>query len=49
MVEQWNSAVEQWTSDCGTVLVEQYNSDGGTVCWNRETVMVEQCGETVEE
>ena len=51
MVEQcwWNSVVEQW------------NSDGGTVWWNNETVMVEQCwwnsetvivelfGETVEQ
>ena len=34
----WNSVVEQWNSDGGTVeecwwnsVVEQWNSDGGTV------------------
>ena len=32
MVEEWNSVVEQW------------NSDGGTVWWNTGTVIVEQCG-----
>ena len=30
LVEQWNSVVEQW------------NSDGGTVWWNSGTVLVEQ-------
>ena len=32
-VEQswWNSEVEQWNSDGGTVIVEQWNSNGGTV------------------
>ena len=32
-VEQswWNSVVEQWNSDGGTVIVEQWNSNGGTV------------------
>ena len=56
MVEQcwWNSVVEQWNSDGGTVLVEQCwwnrvvercDSEGGTVCWNCNSgiVMVEQC------
>ena len=57
MVEQWNSncgTVEQWNSDGGTVeqswwniVVEQWNI-GGTVWWNSRTVMVEQCGGTVE-
>ena len=41
MVEEWNSVVEQWNSDGGTVW---WNS--GTVCatvlWNSGTVMVEQ-------
>ena len=39
IVEQWNSVVEEWNSDGGTVLVEQC---GGTV-------MVEQCAGTVEQ
>ena len=29
-------------------MVEQENSHGGTVRWNSKTVMVEQCGGTVE-
>ena len=29
-------------------MVEKWNSDGGTVWWNSGTVMVEQCGGTVE-
>ena len=29
--------------------MEQWNSDGGTVWWNSGTVMVEQCGGTVEQ
>ena len=33
----WNSVVEQW------------NSDGGTVWWNSGTVIVEQCGGTAEQ
>ena len=34
----------------GTGMVEQgwWNSDGGIVLWNSGTVMVEQCGGTVE-
>ena len=44
-VEQswWNSVVEKLNS-----VVEQWNSHGGTVWWNSTTVMVEQCGVTVE-
>ena len=54
-MEQWNSdggtvwwnsgKVEQpwWNSE-----VEKWNSHGGTVWWNSKTVMVEQCGGTVE-
>ena len=34
--------MEQWTSDCGTALVEKG-------WWNSETVIVEQCGGTVEQ
>ena len=39
----WNSVVEQWNSDGGTVIVKQcggkveqcgWNSDGGTLRWN---------------
>ena len=30
-------------------MVEQWNSDSGTVLWNIETVIVEQCGGTVEQ
>ena len=62
MGAQWNSKVEQWNSDGGTVWwnsgkveqpwwnseVEKWNSHGGTVWWNSKTVMVEQCGGTVE-
>ena len=33
----WNSVMKQW------------NSNGGTVWWNSGTVMVEQCGVTVEQ
>ena len=29
--------------------MEQWNSDGETVSWNSGTVMVEQCGGTVEQ
>ena len=29
--------------------MEQRNSDGGTVWWNSGTLMVEQCGGTVEQ
>ena len=47
MVEQWGERVEQswWNS-----VVEQWNSDGGTLeqsRWNSGTVMLEQCGGTV--
>ena len=52
MVEQWNIGGE---TVCGTVeqsrwnsVVEKLNSHGGTVWWNSGTVMVEQCGGTVE-
>ena len=30
-------------------MVEKWNSDGGTVWWNSGTVIVEQCGGTVEQ
>ena len=30
-------------------MVEQWNGHGGTVWWNSTTVMVEQCGVTVEQ
>ena len=30
-------------------MVEHLNSHGGTVSWNSGTVMVEQCGGTVEQ
>ena len=36
-MEKWKSVVEQW------------NSHGGTVWWKSGTVMVEQCGGTVEQ
>ena len=29
--------------------MEQWNSDGGTLWWNSGTLMVEQCGGTVEQ
>ena len=29
--------------------VEQWNSDDGTAWWNGGTVMIEQCGGTVEQ
>ena len=29
--------------------MEQWNSDGETAWWNSGTVMVEQCGATVEQ
>ena len=29
-------------------MVEQWHSDGGIVWWNSGTVMVEQCGGTVD-
>ena len=59
MVEQWNSdcgtelvdqwsVVEQCNSEGGTV-VEEWNSDGESVWLNSGTVMVEQCGETVDQ
>ena len=50
----WNSVVEQWYSDGGTLIVEQWESvgetvwveqwqgDSGTVWWNSGTVSVEQ-------
>ena len=53
---RWNSVMEQWNSDGGTV--EKWNSHGGTVRWKSGTVMVwwnsgtlivEQCDETVEQ
>ena len=56
MVKQrwWNSVVEQWYSDGGTLIVEQWESvgetvwveqwqgDSGTVWWNSGTVSEEQ-------
>ena len=29
-------------------MVEKWNGDSGTVLWNSGTVMVEQCGGTIE-
>ena len=43
-MKQWNSVGAQWNSK-----VEQWNSHGGTVWWKSRTVMVEQCGGTVEQ
>ena len=44
--------MEQCNSDDGTVwwnsVVEQWNTHGETVCWNSRTVMVGQCGGTLE-
>ena len=41
----WNSVVEQsWYNS----VVEQWNTHGETVCWNSRTVMVGQCGGTLE-
>ena len=40
--------MKQWNSNGGTVGGAQWNIDGGTVWWNSGTVMVEQCGGTVE-
>ena len=45
---RWNSVMEQWDSNGGTVMVEQWNI-GGTVWWNSRTVMVEHCGGKVEQ
>ena len=41
--------VKQTKSDGTKWVVEQWNSDGGIVWWNSGTVMVEQCGGTVEQ
>ena len=30
-------------------MVDQWNSDGGTVWWNSGTVIMEQCGGTIEQ
>ena len=50
LVEQWNSgAVEQCWGNSETVILEQWNGDGGTVWWNSGSVMVEQCGGTLEQ
>ena len=52
-VEQcrWNSVVEQFWWNSGTVMLEQCrcNNVGGTLRWNSGTVFVEQCGGTVEQ
>ena len=40
--------VEECNSEGGTV-VEEWNSDGELVWLNSGTVMVEQCGETVDQ
>ena len=48
----WNSVVEQWNSDGGTVIVKQcggkveqcgWNSVVEQFYWNSGTVMLEQC------
>ena len=58
VVEQWNSLGERWNSDsgqcCGTVEQLWWNSVGGTGLveqgwWNSETVIVDQCGGTLEQ
>ena len=51
MVEKWNSVVEQFWWNSGTVILEQcrWNSDSGTLSWNSGTVLVKQCGVTVEQ
>ena len=58
MVEQWNSLGGRWNSDsgqcCGTVEQLWWNSVGGTGLveqgwWNSETVIVDQCGGTLEQ
>ena len=45
-VEQcrWNSVVEQFWWNSGTVMLEQcrWNNVGGTLRWNSGTVLVEQ-------
>ena len=48
-MEQWHSVVGTVEQCCATV-----NTDGGTVLgepdwWNSETVIVEQCGGTLEQ
>ena len=40
----WDSETVRWYS-----VVEQWNSHGGTVWWKSGTVMVEECGGTVEQ
>ena len=39
-MEKWNSVVEQFWWNSGTVMLEQcrWNSDSGTVSWNSKTV-----------
>ena len=53
MVEQWNSNGGTVWCNSGTVrwnsVMEQWNSHGETLWWNSETLMVEQCGRTVEQ
>ena len=59
MVEQWKSdggtvIVEQWKSVGETMWVEQWHSEecwwkSVVEQWNSGTVMVEQCGDTVEQ
>ena len=46
VVEKWNSVVKQWNSHGGTVW---WNTDGGIVRSKSASVMVEQCGGTVEQ
>ena len=43
--------VEQSGRNSGTVMLEEcrWNSDGGTLRWNSGTVLVKECGVTVEQ
>ena len=47
-MKQWNSNGGTGEQPCWNSEVEKWNSHGGTVWWNSGTVMVEQCGGTVE-
>ena len=49
MAEHSDSVMEQWNSDSGTVLwsIGRVMVEQG--CWNSETVIVEQCCETLEQ
>ena len=45
----WNSVVEHWNSDSGTVRWKSGTVMVEQCWWNSETVMVEQCGGTLEQ